>query len=335
VFDVASGSAVRLRVVNTSITRYWRLSVPGHVLYRVGGQGGLLDRVRVEGGTVEGRVTALADGSDLGSTDVSLGYDRGQIVLAPAQRADLVLTTEGDPGDVLELRWEDFARGRHTMWMDGDTMVMGDAEDDGTRPGEVVATFRLGAPGVAWAHGEGDPVLAAVGRSVGAVDPAGAVDWTGDQAMVLSESMDMFQDTGGLWQMTGELYIDGQNWRPTEMGPESPQAPSARHAALGQTLWWELRNESHMSHPVHLHGFSYQPRTFVHTDEEAGTATTWSVDWDEFEDTTLLPGETAAFVLMPLADPAGDGRAAGRWMRHCHIFQHAEQGMMSELIVDP
>ncbi|MEQ1571427.1 MAG: multicopper oxidase domain-containing protein, partial [Myxococcota bacterium] len=31
------GAGLRLRVVNTSITRFWRLSVRGHTLYRVGG----------------------------------------------------------------------------------------------------------------------------------------------------------------------------------------------------------------------------------------------------------------------------------------------------------
>jgi FtsP/CotA-like multicopper oxidase with cupredoxin domain len=50
VFEVAAGEPVRLRIVNSSITRFWRLAVPGHTLYRIGGQGGLLDRVRVEGG---------------------------------------------------------------------------------------------------------------------------------------------------------------------------------------------------------------------------------------------------------------------------------------------
>jgi FtsP/CotA-like multicopper oxidase with cupredoxin domain len=38
-------------------------------------------------------------------------------------------------------------------------------------------------------------------------------------------------------------------------------------------------------------------------------------------------------ILLPLLDPVGDGGALGRWMRHCHILQHAEGGMMSELVV--
>src|SRR5262249_41883512 len=53
VFELAAGEPVRLRIVNSSITRFWRVAVPGQTLYRIGGEGGLLDRVRVEGGTVE------------------------------------------------------------------------------------------------------------------------------------------------------------------------------------------------------------------------------------------------------------------------------------------
>ena len=90
-----------------------------------------------------------------------------------------------------------------------------------------------------------------------------------------------------------------------------------------------------MSHPLHLHGFSYQPVSFARTDEEAGTVTTWELGYDEFEDTTVLPGETSLFLRMRLDDPVGNGGAVGRWMRHCHILQHGEHGMMSELVVEP
>lgn len=337
VFRVVAGGAVRLRVVNTSITRFWRLSVPGRTLFRVGGEGGLLDRVRVEGGSVEGRVTSLDDGRDLGAVRVPLGYDRGQIVLAPAERADLVLVTYGEPGTELALRWDDTARGRHGMWMEDGVMVMDDAPDDGLREGRIAATFELveGDP-VPWTLQEGDPVLGAVGRRVGAVDVSGALDWTGDRAMVFSETMDMFEDDDGVWQMTTRLLLDGRSWTPDHHGgPTQPAAPTAVRAHVGDAIVWEARNDSAMSHPLHLHGFSYQPVSFARIDEEAGTRITWALGYDEFEDTTLLPGHTSVFLHLRLEDPVGDGGAVGRWMRHCHILQHGEKGMMSELIVDP
>ncbi len=336
-FDVPAGGAVRLRVVNSSATRFWRLSVPGRTLYRIGGQGGLLDRVVVEGGSITGKRLSLIDGTELGTTEVPTGFPKGEIVLAPAERADLVLTTEGDVGDVLKLRWEDVARGRHDHWMEGDTMVMGDAADDGTRPGDDVATFTLvKGPATPWTLTEGSDVLAAIGRSVGRVDVTGAVVREGTSAMVFSETMEMVQATDGQWVMTGELFLDGVTWRPdAHTGPDAPAAPTSFDVPLGSTLAWEIRNESDMSHPSHIHGFSYQVTRWRLEDEEAGEAVEWDAPYDEFVDTTLLPGNSSAFVAMPIVDPIGTGGALGRWMRHCHILQHGEAGMASEFRVVP
>ncbi len=331
----ARRGAVRLRVLNNSITRFWRLSVPGHTLYRIGGQGGLLDRVRVEGGTVAATLTT--PGGGIGTVALDLGFARGEILLAPAERADVVLVADGEPGEELELRWEDYARGRHGMWMEGDTMVMGDVEDDGKRPGETVAMFRLVAgDGMGWGLVEGDPVLGAVGRSVGAASDQHDIVRVDDLAMTFDEEMAMWEDDEGTWQMSTELLLDGGEWMEDMMGgPSQPEAPTAVRARLGDVLLWELRNDSHMAHPLHVHGFSFQPLYSLRRDEKAASVTIWAPEFDEYVDTILLPGETSVFVRMPLADPVGGGAAAGRWMRHCHILQHGENGMMSELVVDP
>jgi FtsP/CotA-like multicopper oxidase with cupredoxin domain len=247
-------------------------------------------------------------------------------------------------GDELELQWEDYARGRHGMWMEGGEMVMGDKEDDGMRAGETVAHFRLvEGTGSPWTATEGTPILGAVDRAVGALDTSAALDWTGDSAMVLSEHMEMWKDEDGLWDMSTELFIDGQSWRGDHMGgPGQPEAPTAVQANLGDVLLWEVRNESHMAHPFHLHGFSFQPARFTryHVDEDAEfetatSATTWDVGYDEFEDTVHIPGLSSVLLRVALEDPVGNGAAAGRWMRHCHIMQHGENGMMSELVVAP
>lgn len=345
--DVPAGDGVRLQVINTSIARFWRLVVPGQTLYRVGGEGGLLDRVRVEGGPVAATVED-ADGISLGTTDVDSGYERGEIVLGPADRADLVLDLEGAPGDTFELRWEDFARGRHGMWMEGDQMVMGDAEDDGARPGQVVATLRLVAgSGSGFAIAEGDPVLAAVGRSVEVLPAVDDRDWTGAAATVLDEDMPMWVDAYGVWQMETEFFIDGVSWHPTDDGPTQALAPTARTASVGETLRWEIHNATGMVHPFHLHGFSFQPLEFVRFDAELGhaetppatlpdpTFTRWPIAWSEFEDTINLPPHTSMIARVRLDDPNGDGGAIGRWLEHCHILQHGANGMMSELVVEP
>ena len=342
IVEVQAGSAVRLRLVNTSIARFWRLVVPGKILYRVGGEGGLLDAVRVEGGTITGERFDPTTGASLGQTEVDLGYNRGEIVLAPAERADVVLVTDGAPGEEWSLRWEDFARGRHDMWMEGDEMMMGDAADDGLREGTEVARFRLvEGDDAAFSIAEGDPILTAVGRSVGSVDDSAALDWFDDDGTTLDEEMDHVPDGNGNLEMTYWFGMNGLDWTPDHMGgPTQEEAPSARHAKLGDTLRWEVRNNSMMAHPFHLHGFSYQPYELVRwanpEDEESdGSAVRISIPYDEFEDTTLLPPYSSLYFKVRIADPEGDGSAAGRWVEHCHILQHGEHGMMSELVVDP
>jgi FtsP/CotA-like multicopper oxidase with cupredoxin domain len=141
--------------------------------------------------------------------------------------------------------------------------------------------------------------------------------------------------------MSTDLFLDGQSWEGDHMaGPDQPEAPTAVHAHLGDVLLLEVRNDSHMAHPFHLHGFSFQPVAYTHKnvgddDAEATTATTWPAGYDEYLDTVNLPGDTSALVRVSLADPVGNRAAVGRWMRHCHILQHGENGMMSELIVEP
>lgn len=340
--EVVAGAAVRLRVVNGSITRFWRLSVPGHTLYRVGGEGGLLDAVRVEGGTVGGERFDAATGASLGTVEVDLGYPRGQVVLAPGDRADLVLVTDGAAGEEWPLRWEDVARGRHDMYMDGDEMVMNDAADDGTREGVEVATFRLvEGEATGFSIAEGDPVLSAVGRGVGRLDETGALDWSGSAGTSLDEEMGSVQHEDGSWEMTMSLGMDAVSWMPDHhLGPEQDEAPTAKHARLGDRIRWEVRNNSRMSHPYHLHGFSFQPIEMVlrpDPEEDPDDATAVRVPWDhdEYEDTVILPGFASLVLRVALDDPSGDGAAAGRWMQHCHILQHGEHGMMSELVVAP
>ena len=51
---VRKGQGIRLRLINTSISRYYRLSLPGHQLVRYGGEGGLLNEAILEGGSKMG-----------------------------------------------------------------------------------------------------------------------------------------------------------------------------------------------------------------------------------------------------------------------------------------
>lgn len=340
-FEVPAGAGVRLRLVNTSITRFWRLAVPGHTLHVVGGEGGLLDAAHVDGGTVPTELLDPLTGDVVGAGERSLGYERGEVLLGPADRLDVVLVADGSPGDDLVLQWKDWARGRHTMVMDGDQMVSAAAPDDGLRPSVDVATFRLGDPApVPFVFAEGQDLLAAVGSAVERLPEAADLDWTGAAATTLDERMDMSVDDQGVWQMSSWFGIDGVDWHPEHAGAGTQDyAPTARFAAVGQVARWQLRTRTEMAHPFHLHGFSFQP-----------VSVTWWPDpehaaLDEvpmrsaftraaFEDTIVVPGNATVELLVRFDDPRGDGGALGRWMEHCHILQHAELGMASELVIE-
>lgn len=72
------------------------------------------------------------------------------------------------------------------------------------------------------------------------------------------------EDENGEQVMTTWFGMNGVSWHPDHMaGPEQPMAPGAKSARIGDTIEWEVRNNSMMAHPYHLHGFSYQPYALV------------------------------------------------------------------------
>jgi FtsP/CotA-like multicopper oxidase with cupredoxin domain len=85
-------------------------------------------------------------------------------------------------------------------------------------------------------------------------------------------------------------------------------------ASLGGTPSWTITNESEMDHPFHLHGFFFQRRGVP-----------------EWKDTIDVPAGSSIEIVVDLASRPG---AAGDWMYHCHILEHAERGMMGTLTID-
>jgi len=81
----------------------------------------------------------------------------------------------------------------------------------------------------------------------------------------------------------------------------------------GQTVKIRLENKAGPEHPFHLHGQFFE----VLSGNEPG-----------LKDTVLVPGLETVEIKAYLDNP-------GRWMAHCHILEHAELGMMSEIVVEP
>jgi FtsP/CotA-like multicopper oxidase with cupredoxin domain len=108
----------------------------------------------------------------------------------------------------------------------------------------------------------------------------------------------------------------------SEDGPEprffinEQELPDMTHllGASGATAIWEVRNDSEMDHPFHVHGMFFQvldvngvPPTHLGS-----------------KDTLNIPKKSTARLAIRYGE-------SGRWMFHCHILEHAERGMMGEL----
>jgi len=72
-----------------------------------------------------------------------------------------------------------------------------------------------------------------------------------------------------------------------------------------------------MDHPLHLHGQRFLE---VARDGKPNPYLVW-------KDTAVIPVGSTVDLLLDLSNP-------GKWMLHCHIAEHAESGMMAQLIVE-
>ena len=86
---------------------------------------------------------------------------------------------------------------------------------------------------------------------------------------------------------------------------------------LGATEIWQLENLVGMDHPFHLHGFQFQVL------DRNGVP----VDQPRWEDTVNVPKHETVRFIVRFDD------FVGKWMFHCHILDHEENGMMRILEV--
>ena len=106
--------------------------------------------------------------------------------------------------------------------------------------------------------------------------------------------------------------INGKPW-PTADHNRMP--PPLATLERGKTYLFELQNDSLFAHPVHIHGYFF---TVLNSSKRTFPS--------HHADTYLLePGETAYAAIV--ADNPG------KWMLHCHIIEHQENGMMAYLQV--
>jgi FtsP/CotA-like multicopper oxidase with cupredoxin domain len=102
--------------------------------------------------------------------------------------------------------------------------------------------------------------------------------------------------------------INGEQW------PDNKPV----HVQQGEVEIWEVHNEAEMDHPFHLHGMFFEVLSV------AGEPPVL----DGWKDTVNVPPRSSLRFAVKYDPP-------GMWMFHCHILEHAELGMMGDLMVMP
>lgn len=335
-FVVPSGKRVRLRLLNESISRHFRvklLNSGDNKLYRIGGQGGLLENIVVEGGIK-------------GTWDTK--YDFGEINLGSGIRADVIVVPSGPAGTIVQLV--------------GNPLTPPFKVSQSLPANYPIAYFEISGSSSDTPPAEGDPILAGSGeiiediKTVAAttlVDPApnsGSSDETirlTTQTPLGPVAYAVSQPGIDRWASVLDSNAGNGDWLLV------PRPPIARYAHVGDVLELTVRNDTDSAHPYHLHGFSMQPVRMVDT---ASGTTLYEFPYNEFLDTIdVLAGQSYVFRtriddrpkicdISPsfppgpvLAACSGNacGGVVGRWLFHCHIVSHGALGMIGEVTILP
>jgi FtsP/CotA-like multicopper oxidase with cupredoxin domain len=163
------------------------------------------------------------------------------------------------------------------------------------RPEVTMFTIRFAEPGAVT-----NAPLPAHLRTITALDPAGAVV----QELHLTSNV-----------IDGQLVM-GINGKP------SGEAPPL-YARLGQTQVWNVTNDIDFAHPFHVHGFFFQ---VLSSGDVHGPLPPAPIEW---RDTADVPAKGKMSLAIRFDD------RPGMWMFHCHILDHADAGMMGEVMLQP
>jgi FtsP/CotA-like multicopper oxidase with cupredoxin domain len=326
--QVRPGVPVRMRMVNVANARFYRLSIDGHEMYRVGGDGGL----------VAEPVALPAIGKTMGHHGMMMVSDPDPsqgIMMVPGERADIVFTPVGREGDVLELRWHDFPRGRHnTVVGNGGMIEVSHAHDDGERMPVAVMKFELTA-----GERRQEPWL-----SPGSLVDVDAVDATGTPVMPVTFGHSMPDMAGDV--MFFATMVNGVGVPFSQLTVEQAHA-----ATVGDVRTWEVTNMTGGDHPFHTHGFVFQHLETEYIDmvtpENNRVVPAARV---EDKDSFRVPkrsgakgtSRTVARFAVRFDDSGREGQVAasgkapgvgtsGGWLLHCHTLEHAARGMMTFL----
>jgi FtsP/CotA-like multicopper oxidase with cupredoxin domain len=317
--------------------------MPGHVIYRIGGDMGLLTEPEAvqaidvipnpKAGLPATSISArdlIGGPPEMSSPDLDLG-----VMLVPGERAEVIITPIGKAGETTYLEWHDYPRGHHLVAEDNGDLVITHDHLDGTRPAIRLVKLNFDA---ASTGNETEYTPAATLRPASLINTqnASTLDVTFGHSLPNSNGDIMFFAT--MINGTGIPFADI-----TE--------DEAIKAQANNTYVWEVTNMTQGDHPFHTHGFPFQVLSYEYIDlDNPANNRIEVVNSTELQDTLRIPkrpgargrsrtitrlavnfNDTGREGLISASGKIPDGLVSGGWMVHCHILEHAKYGMATYL----
>jgi FtsP/CotA-like multicopper oxidase with cupredoxin domain len=336
--DVKQGEPVRLRIVNASNARFFRLRFgKSDKLWQIGGDLGLLEKpILIDSDQARLPVPKLA--ADL----------RSWQTIVPGERAEYILVPSGDAGDIIPVTWYDFPRGLHSGQLTSAGKIdLFPLVSDGLRQPTAIAHLKIEAGERAKKDFEPPETL---NSSVKIVPDEGKAPLEVLFGHLRPEANGdvMFFANGKMLHEPGEH----EDMQMEHISFDQIDEISALKAKVGEVRVIEVRNMSTGYHPFHLHGFPFQVMS-VRYENLDNPNLDFEVSYpygNELKDTVGVPGQpgfmmrswTTMRLAVHFSDEGREGAVAagskvpsedksGGWMVHCHIQEHHMMGMATYL----
>ena len=375
--EVANGESISVYVTNNGIHRFYKIHLAyktesdnewthSNQLFRIGGEGGLLDEARQATGNfgdwkLRGiRQRRTTDGGT-GPQEIQTTSEllEGEFILPTAARQFVAFYIDADWTEVV-LRASGYSvQTGSDVDQNPDNLII--ARFVVTKP---TATYILTAPIDAETKLRTNPVLGTLvdpieDLSTAAVDAVVVTTFPhtkelDDSVPVPVSGDDIMQDynirlSRNLAGGGSGPSINGYQVEWDDNGPLQDTYNNTRYVKVNDIVEWTIETDTFVGtggadHPWHLHGFSFQPVKMElnkGTIDEPDYVTLYEWEFREFMDVIYVPTHHRLTYRFRVEDRSFidnngtlyPGGVYGRWLSHCHIFKHAHNGMMMEFIV--
>jgi spore coat protein A len=336
-------------------------------MYQVGTEGGFLPAVAIHDNTTPIPLDLVDDPA--GTTSNADGPFN--LLLAPAERADIVIDFNGVPAGTSFILYNDapapFPGGdKINDYVTGDSDRPPTGENPATKPG----------------HGPNTRTLLKIVVTAGSGDSVSTLSWLGsmntqlktnfltgnqpgllfnngdpsepefpfvgvpDRTLTLNEEFDEY---GRLIQLLGTFNQNGTNNQGLSTWGLPYLSNTTENPTAGSTEVWQIMNLTGDTHPIHFHLVNVQ---LIQRQPFTGDPSDFSfsgpptppdpneIGWKET--VRMNPGEVTTvimkFALPTLPSPAMTNAVSPRtggheYVWHCHILEHEEHDMMRPLVV--